>query len=60
MSGIERHLQIEECKLAWRATKFVDESRCKVAAEDSTEIVVWNLEEISMLRGLEPDDLLVR
>jgi hypothetical protein len=35
-----KDLQVEECKLAGLATKFVDKPRSKIAAEDCSEIVI--------------------
>lgn len=37
------NLQIEECELAWTASELVHESRCKIAAKDSAQVVIGNL-----------------
>jgi hypothetical protein len=38
-----KNLQVKEGELARRATKFIHKSASKVAAEDSTEIVIRDL-----------------
>jgi hypothetical protein len=39
------NLQVEKGKLAWTASKLVDESRGEVATKDGAEIIIWNLKE---------------